>query len=97
MLWLPGITTWAIKKDVKFIQDYIADIREYLGRGFSKFNFSDHIKGNLPYAWFDGYKGEVIDFAHNLLAKKYRKGREGEFDIVSKSHVEAFYWAMFTR
>ncbi len=34
---------------------------------------------------------------HALLAKKYRKGREEEFDIVGKSHVEVFYWAMFTR
>ncbi len=85
------------KEDVRFLQDYIADIREYLGRGFSKFNFSDQFKGDLPYAWFNGYKIEVIDFAHELLARKYRKGREQEFDIVGKTHVEAFYWAMFTR
>ncbi len=45
----------------------------------------------------NGYKVEVIDFTHELLAKKYRKGREQEFDIVGKTHVEAFYWAMFTR
>lgn len=92
-----GHNNLGYKEDVEFIQDYIADIRDYLGSGFSKFDFSDHIKGDLPYAWFDGYKIEVIDFAHNLLAEKYRKGREQEFDIVSKSHVEVFYWAMFTR
>ncbi len=92
-----GHNNLGYKEDVRFLQNYIVDIREYLGRGFSKFNFSDHIKGDLPYAWFDGYKVEVIDFAHELLAKKYRKGREQEFDIVGKTHVEAFYWAMFTR
>jgi glyoxylase-like metal-dependent hydrolase (beta-lactamase superfamily II) len=92
-----GHNNLGYKEDVKFIQDYIADIREYLGTGFSKFDFSDHIKGNLPYAWFDGYKVAVIDFAHELLARKYRTGREQEFDIVGKTHVEAFYWAMFTR
>ena len=92
-----GHNNLGYKEDVKFIQNYIADIREYLGRSFSKFNFSDHIKGDLPYAWFNGYKIEVIDFAHELLARKYRKGREQEFDIVGKTHVEAFYWAMFTR
>ena len=92
-----GHNNLGYKEDVKFIQDYIADIREYLGKGFSTLNFSDHIKGDLPYAWFDGYKVEVIDFAHKLLAEKYRKGREEEFDIVGKTHVEVFYWAMFTR
>ena len=92
-----GHNNLGYKEDVRFLQNYIADIREYLGRGFSKFNFSDHIKGDLPYAWFNGYKIEVIDFAHELLARKYRKGREQEFDIVGKTHVEAFYWAMFTR
>jgi len=92
-----GHNNLGYKEDVKFIQDYIADIREYLGKGFSTLNFSDHIKGDLPYAWFAGYKVEVIEFAHKLLAEKYRKGREEEFDIVSESHVEVFYWAMFTR
>ncbi len=92
-----GHNNLGYKSDVKFLQDYIADIREYLGRGFSTFNFSDHIKGDSPYGWFDGYKVEVIEFAHKLLAEKYRKGREEEFDIVSMSHVEVFYWAMFTR
>ena len=92
-----GHNNLGYKEDVKFLQDYIADIREYLGKGFSKTNFSDYIDGDLPYAWFDGYKVEVIDFAHNLLAEKYRKGREDEFDLVAKTHVEVFYWAMFTR
>ncbi len=92
-----GHNNLGYKEDVKFLQDYIADIREYLGKGFSTFNFSDHIKGDSPYAWFDGYKVEVIDFAHDLLAGKYRKGREEEFDIVGRTHVEVFYWAMFTR
>ncbi len=92
-----GHNNLGYKEDVRFLQNYIADIREYLGRGFSKSDFSDHINGDLPYAWFDGYKTEVIDFAHSLLATKYRKGREDEFDIVGKTHVEAFYWAMFTR
>jgi len=92
-----GHNNLAYKEDVKFIQDYIADIREYLGKGFSTLDFSDHIKGDLPYAWFNGYKVEVIEFAHKLLAEKYRKGREEEFDIVGKTHVEVFYWAMFTR
>ena len=92
-----GHNNLGYKEDVKFIQDYIADIRENLGQGFSKLNFSDHVKGDLPYAWFDGYKVEVINFAHELLAEKYRSGREEEFDIVGKTHVEAFYWAMFTR
>ena len=92
-----GHNNLAYKEDVNFIQDYIADIREYLGKGFSTLSFSNHIKGDLPYAWFDGYKVEVIDYAHKSLAEKYRKGREEEFDIVGKSHVEAFYWAMFTR
>ncbi len=85
------------KEDVRFLQEYIADIREYLGRGFSSSDFSDHINADSPYSWFDGYKVEVIDFAHELLAQKYRQGREDEFDIVGKSHVETFYWAMFTR
>jgi len=92
-----GHNNLGYKEDVKFLQDYIVDIREYLGQGFSNSNFSDYIKGDLPYAWFDGYKTEVIDFAYSLLAKKYRKGREDEFDIVGRTHVEAFYWAMFTR
>ncbi len=92
-----GHNNLGYKEDVRFLQNYIADIREYLGRSFSKSDFSDHINGDLPYAWFDGYKTEVIDFAHSLLATKYRKGREDEFDIVGKTHVEAFYWAMFTR
>ena len=92
-----GHNNLGYKEDVQFIQDYIADIRQYLGEGFSEFNFSDHITGDLPYAWFDGYKVEVIEFANQLLAEKYREGREEEFDIVSKSHVESFYWAMFTR
>ncbi len=84
------------KEDVRFLQDYIADIREYLGRGFSKADFSVHIKGDSPYAWFHGYRDEVIDFAHELLAEKYREGKEEEFDIVARTHVESFYWAMFT-
>ena len=92
-----GHNNLGYKEDVKFIQDYIADIREYLGTGFARFDFSDHTKGDFPYAWFNGYKVEVIDFAHELLARKYRNGREQEFDIVGKTHVEAFYWAMFTR
>jgi glyoxylase-like metal-dependent hydrolase (beta-lactamase superfamily II) len=92
-----GHNNLGYKEDVRFLQDYIADIREYLGRGFSKADFSGHINGDLPYAWFDGYKVEVIDFAHSLLAEKYRKGREEEFDIVGKTHVETIYWAMFTR
>jgi len=92
-----GHNNLGYKEDVRFLQEYIADIREYLGNGFSKSDFSDHLNGDLPYAWFDGFKVEVIDVAHELLAKKYRKGREQEFDIVSRSHIETFYWAMFTR
>ncbi len=92
-----GHNNLGYKEDVRFLQNYIADIREYLGKSFSNSNFSDHIKGDSPYAWFDGYKVEVIGNAHALLAKKYRKGREEEFDIVGKTHVEVFYWAMFTR
>ncbi len=92
-----GHNNLGYKEDVKFIQDYIADIREYLGNGFSQANFPAPIKGDVPYAWFNGYKVEVIEFATELLAKKYRKGREVEFDIVGKTHVEVFFWAMFTR
>ena len=92
-----GHNNLGYKEDIKFLQNYIVDIREYLGKSFSKSNFSDHINGDSPYAWFDGYKAEVIGYAHELLAKKYRKGREEEFDIVGKTHVEVFYWAMFTR
>jgi len=92
-----GHNNLGYKEDVRFLQEYIADIREYLGNGFLKSDFSDHLSGDLPYAWFDGYKVEVIDVAHELLAKKYRKGREEEFDIVSRSHIETFFWAMFTR
>lgn len=92
-----GHNNLGYKEDVKFLQEYVVDIREYLDRGFSQSNFSDHIQGDSPYGWFDSYKVEVIDFAHDLLAKKYRRGREEEFDIVGKTHVEAFYWAMFTR
>ena len=92
-----GHNNLGYKEDVKFLQNYIADIREYLGKSFSNSNFSNHIKGDSPYAWFDGYKVEVIGNAHEMLAKKYRKGREEEFDIVGKTHVEVFYWAMSTR
>ena len=62
----------------------------YLGNGFSVLNVSDHIKGDLPYAWFEGLKVDVIKFTHKLLVEKYRLSGEEEFDIVGKTHVEAY-------
>jgi len=87
----------AYKQDVKFIQDYIADIKAFLGKGFSQIKFEDSIKPGTPYAWFEGYKDAVVDIALNLLTSKYRVGREEEFDLVAKSHLEAIFWSMHIR
>ena len=90
-----GHSNLGYKEDVKFVQVYIADIQKYLHLGFSKANFSVYLKSGTPFARYAGYSNEVIDIAHKLLAKKYRKGREEEFDIVGKTHVEVLFWAMY--
>ena len=92
-----GHSNLGYKEDVKFVQSYIADTQKYLHQGFSTADFSIHLKSDTPSAWYAGYANEVIDSAHKLLAKKYRKGREEEFDIVGRSHVEVLFWAMYAR
>lgn len=92
-----GHSNLGYKEDVKFVQEYIRDIQSYIHQGHSKADFSVHLKGDTPFAWYGSYGDEVIDFATNLLAKKYREGREEEFDIVARSHVEVLFWAMFAR
>ncbi|MCH7774166.1 MAG: hypothetical protein IH784_07140, partial [Bacteroidetes bacterium] len=87
----------AYKEDIQFIQSYIADIKSFLGKGFSQIKFEDSIKPVTLYAWFEGYKNGVVGVALKLLADKYRPGREEEFDTVAKSHIEAMFWAMYTR
>ena len=87
----------AYKEDIQFIQSYIADIKSFLGKGFSEIKFEDSIKPGTPYAWFEGYKDGVVGVALKLLANKYRPGREGEFDTVAKSHIETIFWSMFVR
>ena len=92
-----GHSNLGYKEDVKFVQTYIADVQNYIHQGLSKIDFSKHLKGKSPFKWYGGYTDEIIDFAHQLLAKKYRKDREEEFDIVAKSHVTVMFWAMFSR
>jgi glyoxylase-like metal-dependent hydrolase (beta-lactamase superfamily II) len=92
-----GHSNLGYKADVKFVQDYIADVQLYIHQGLSKADFSIHFKGDSPFEWFAGYSDEIIDFAHKKMAIKYRSGREKEFDIVAKSHVRVMFWAMFAR
>ena len=92
-----GHSNLGYKEDVEFVQGYIRDIQSYIHQGHSKTDFSPHLKSDTPFAWYGGYGDEVIDFATNLLNKKYREGREEEFDIVARSHVEVLFWAMFAR
>ncbi|MCX4026892.1 MBL fold metallo-hydrolase [Endozoicomonas sp. SM1973] len=92
-----GHSNLGYKEDVKFVQEYIRDIQSYIHQGHSKADFSNHLKSNTPFAWYAGYSDEVIDFATSLLAEKYREGREEEFDIVARSHVEVLFWAMLAR
>jgi glyoxylase-like metal-dependent hydrolase (beta-lactamase superfamily II) len=92
-----GHSNLGYKEDVKFVQEYIRDIQSYIHQGHSKADFSAHLKSDTPYAWYGGYSDEVIDFATNLLKEKYREGREEEFDIVARSHVEVLFWAMLAR
>lgn len=92
-----GHSNLGYKEDVEFVQEYIKDIQTYIHQGHSEADFSAHLKSDTPYAWYGGYSDEVIDFAVSLLTKKYRKGREEEFDIVARSHVKVLFWAMFAR
>ena len=92
-----GHSNLGYKEDVEFVQEYVRDIQSYIHQGHSKADFSAHLKSDTPFAWYGGYSDEVIDFAFNLLAKKYREGREEEFDIVARSQVEVLFWAMFAR
>ena len=92
-----GHSNLGYKADVKFVQEYIRDIQNYIHQGHAKADFSAHLKSDTPYAWYGGYSDEVIDLATKLLSKKYREGREEEFDIVGRSHVKVLFWAMFAR
>ena len=87
----------AYKADVKFLQTYINDAKAAINEGFGIANFQDGIKEGSPYSWFEAYKDQVVDHAMEIFAKKYRAGREEEFDKVAHSHVETLFWAMFTR
>ena len=92
-----GHSNLGYKKDVEFVQIYMKDIQDFIHQGFPKANFAKHLKNDSPFSWYAGYTDEIINFAHAQLSKKYREGREEEFDIVAKSHVEALFWAMFAR
>ncbi|WP_299137312.1 MBL fold metallo-hydrolase [uncultured Vibrio sp.] len=92
-----GHSNLGYKADVKFVQDYILDVQSFIHQGLAQSNFAEHFEGESPFTWYDGYTNEIIDFAHKKMAEKYRKGREGEFDIVAKSHVRVMFWAMFAR
>ncbi len=92
-----GHSNLGYKEDVKFVQTYVADVQNFIHQGFPLADFSTHLKGDTPFAWYQGYSNQIIDFAHKQLAKKYRKGREKEFDIVAESHVRVMFWAMFAR
>ncbi len=94
---VPGHSNIGYKADVLFVQSYIQDVQTYIREGLSGADFAEHFKGESPFAWYSGYTNEVIDFALTKLAKKYRKGREEEFDIVARSHVRVMFWAMFAR
>jgi len=87
----------AYKADVKFLQTYINDAKAAISEGFGIADFQKGIKEGSPYSWFEAYKDQVVDYAMEIFAKKYRAGREEEFDTVAHSHVEALFWAMFTR
>ncbi|MBY4679129.1 MBL fold metallo-hydrolase [Marinobacterium arenosum] len=92
-----GHSNLGYKEDVEFVQQYIRDIQNYIHQGHANADFSAHLKSDTPFAWYAGYSDEVIDFATDLLAKKYREGREEEFDIVARSHVKVMFWAMLAR
>ena len=92
-----GHSNLGYKEDVVFVQEYVRDIQSYIHQGHSKADFSVYLRSESPFAWYGGYSDEVINFATNLLSIKYRKGREEEFDIVARSHVEVLFWAMFAR
>ena len=92
-----GHSNLGYKEDVKFVQTYIADVQDYIHQGYSESDFSVHLEGESPFEWYDGYTNEIIDFAHQKMASKYRSGREKEFDIVAKSHVTVMFWAMYAR
>ena len=92
-----GHSNIGYKADVKFVQDYILDVQKYIHQGLAQAEFSKHFKGESPFSWYAGYTNEIIDFAVNKMAEKYREGREEEFDIVARSHVRVMFWAMFAR
>jgi len=87
----------AYKADVYFLQTYINDAKAAISEGFGIANFQKGLKEGSPYSWFEAYKNQVVDHAMEIFAKKYKAGREEEFDIVAQSHVETLFWAMFTR
>ena len=94
---VPGHSNLGYKADVKFVQDYIRDVQTYIRDGLAKADFSKHLKSDTPFAWYAGFANDVIEYAHQQLADKYREGREEEFDIVARSHVEVMFWAMLAR
>ncbi|WP_163831819.1 MBL fold metallo-hydrolase [Spartinivicinus ruber] len=92
-----GHSNLGYKEDVKFLQGYISDIRKYLHEGFKTTNLHDHLKSDVPFEWYDSYSREVIDYAYRLLSKKYRLGREKEFDINARTHIDVYLWEMISR
>ena len=87
----------AYKQDVQFILKYISDAKAALGQGFGKAKFENSIKPGSPYAWFEGYKEDVVNIALEIFSDKYRSGREEEFDLTAKTHLEGIFWSMYTR
>ncbi|OCQ23649.1 hypothetical protein A7985_06825 [Pseudoalteromonas luteoviolacea] len=92
-----GHSNIGYKADVAFVQEYIKDVQSFIRQGLANTDFEKHFKGQSPFSWYAGYTNEIIDFALDKMAHKYRAGREEEFDIVAHSHVRVMFWAMFAR
>ena len=70
-----GHSNIGYKADVEFVRDYIQDVQAYIHQGLEKADFLEHFKGESPFSWYAGYTNDVIDFAVNKMAEKYRKGQ----------------------
>jgi len=81
------------KEDVKFVLDYIADLRIHTQDVLPSVDIAPFIKDEMMYNWFHGHRDAVASEVVDRMRGKW--GRYPGFDLVAMTHARTMYWELY--
>jgi glyoxylase-like metal-dependent hydrolase (beta-lactamase superfamily II) len=81
------------KDDVRFVLDYIADLRAHTQEVLPTVEIQPFIKDEMMYSWFHGHRDAVAGQVVERMRERW--GDYPGFDLVAMTHARTMYWEYY--